>query len=85
MNHSVNILNSIVKPARIFKVVDLDKIERGHELWSSLDHGIALGKCPGGAADLEASAQELIDHMSTDESSSPGYKDIFSAAPCART
>lgn len=80
MDHCVNIPDSVIETPGILKIVNFDKIERGRTLRPGFHHCSTLGKCPGGAAHLEAAAQKLINHMSTDESGSTCYKDIFSAA-----
>ena len=78
MNHSVDPLGRIIKPSGIRKVVNLDKVKRRCVLRSGLDHDIAFRQRPGCSSHSEATAEQVVHDMSTDEPCSSRYKDVFS-------
>ena len=78
MNNGVNVLDCILQTSRLLKVVNLDKIKTVRILWSGLDHKLALGHGTGSTSDLEATGEELVDNMSTNEPCRSRYENILS-------
>jgi hypothetical protein len=78
MNHSIDIPDSAVETTWIFKVVNFNEIEQGRKFWPGLDHSVPLGQRARSPPHTKSTAEELIDHMSPNETSCSGHKDISS-------
>ena len=76
MNDPVNILNRLFEARVLGKIFDLDEVELAGISWSCFNHTLCSLQIPSRASDFNATLEQLVNDVSSNEPSSTSNEDM---------